>query len=277
MPDDDVPSDEQEQESATADAIESNEVLATTIANFESNLKKTSKVKITEGYLKARRDLIERYWAKFIETHSQFVIDATAADKTTYLYFTDDTYSVIEESYLSCCTYINDKLTEMFPTPAVNVPGPAAINQGQPIIVQQSSLNPQLKLLPPTIPKFDGNYQHWRSFYDIFTSLVHNDATMPAVHKLHHLKGSMTGEAEQLLRHFSLTAANYNPAWEMLILRYANKRVLLDTQLRILFNQHKAIQDDAKSIKALMDTSTECLYSLQNLEVATDNWDPIMI
>lgn len=275
MPDDDVPDDEQE--ATVADAIESNEALAATIANFESNLKKTNKVKITQGYLKARRDLIERYWAKFIETHSQIVIDTTAADKTTCSYFSDDTYSVTEESYLNCCTYINDKLTEMLPTPAVNVTGAASINQGQPIIVQQSSLNPQLKLLPPTIPKFDGNYQHWPSFYDIFTSLVHNDATMPAVHKLHHLKGSMTGEAEQLLRHFSLTAANYNPAWEMLNQRYANKRVLLDTQLRILFNQPKALRDDATSIKALMDTSTECLYSLQNLEVPTDSWDPIMI
>lgn len=249
--------------------------MAATVASFEANLMKTAGTKLTQGYLKARRDLIESYWAKFTDTHSQIEIDATAQEKATALYFTADTYADTEASYLNCSTYINDKQTEMGAIPTAGMP--ANHHHGQPIIVQQSTVSSQLSLLPPTIPTFDGNYQHWPSFYDIFTSLVHNDGTMPAVHKLHHLRSSLTGEAEQLVRHFSLTASNYGPAWDIVKQRYSNGRVLLDIQLRILFNQPKAMQDDAESIQTLMDTTTECLYTLQNLEVATENWDPLVI
>lgn len=63
----------------------------------------------------------------------------------------------------------------------------------------------------------------------------------------------------------------------MLHQRYANKRVLVDTQLRLLFNQARAIQDDGASMKSLMDTTMECLNSLEKLQIETDNWDAIII
>lgn len=275
-----------DEHSSATEHLESNEALSSTIITFETNLKKTARVKLTRGFLKSRSELIERYWSKFYATHSLIVTHATVDERTNDKYFTNELYSITEESYLNCCTYLNDKQFEMFPTTVVSLPSTAngqvsgILSESVPMFSQVPSataVHTQLKLKPPTIPKFDGKYQNWPSFYDIFTSLVHDDATMPAVHKLHHLKGSLTGEAELLIRHFQLTAANYTPAWEMLNQRYANKRVLLDAQLRVLFNQPRTVRDDADSIKTLLDTTMECLYSIQNLGIATVDWDPIMI
>lgn len=79
-----------------------------------------------------------------------------------------------------------------------------------------------------------------------------------------------------MLRSFQITEANYDKAWQTLIDRYDNKRVLITTQLRNLFSQHKATET-ATGIRKLIDTTNQCITALQNFGVNTENWDVIMV
>lgn len=65
-------------------------------------------------------------------------------------------------------------------------------------------------LKPLKIPEFGGDYYSWKSFCDIFTNAVHENRRLSNVQKLHYLKESLTGEAAQLIKHITITDANYH-------------------------------------------------------------------
>lgn len=102
-----------------------------------------------------------------------------------------------------------------------------------------SSLSCQnsVKLPRITIPTFSGQYAEWPSFKDLYVSLIHNNPTLQNVQKLHYLKSYLTGEAEQLLRHLSVTSDNYLTCWNLLEQRFNNKKHITDCILKRFFSQ----------------------------------------
>ncbi|XP_049886781.1 uncharacterized protein LOC126381326 [Pectinophora gossypiella] len=44
-----------------------------------------------------------------------------------------------------------------------------------------------------------------------------------------------------------------------------------------MFGQKKVVNQSANQIKALLDTTTECINSLKNLKITTDSWDPVIV
>lgn len=107
--------------------------------------------------------------------------------------------------------------------------------------------------------------------------MVDDQPNLPAVQKLFYLKASLQGEANNLLKHFQVTEANYGPAWNHLLERYENKRILINTQLKILFTQANITTETSNGIKKLLDTTNETLQQLNNLGVNSDSWDHLLI
>lgn len=70
---------------------------------------------------------------------------------------------------------------------------------------------PLVKLPNIDLPKFDGNYERWISFKDLFESLVSN-AILFSIQKLHYLKVSLMGEAVKVVASIELTNDNYEVA-----------------------------------------------------------------
>lgn len=131
----------------------------------------------------------------------------------------------------------------------------------------------EVKLPRINIPKFSGEYQHWMSFHDMYTALVHNNKSITNIEKLHYLKSSLQGEAEEFVRHFTITDANYQVAWKALQERYDNRRILIKTQLKLLFSQTVANVESASNIRKILDTTNECIQALENLGIDTQHWD----
>ncbi|XP_045503995.1 uncharacterized protein LOC123700724 [Colias croceus] len=80
-----------------------------------------------------------------------------------------------------------------------------------------------------------------------------------------------------LLRNIPITGSNYKQAWDTLKGRFGNKKMIVTSILKRLFNQKKVVNQSASQIKAILDTTTECIQSLNNLNINTDSWDPIII
>lgn len=87
------------------------------------------------------------------------------------------------------------------------------------------SSNSFVKLPKIAIPTFSGKHSEWTTFHDLFISLVHEHSSLDNVQKLHYLKSHLTGEAEQLVRHTPISAANYSECWSQLERRYSEKIV----------------------------------------------------
>ena len=251
--------------------------LVTTIKRFAVNIKKSNQARLTKAYLISRGDLLHSYWKQFCDQNQNLSCLVSQEEISQIPYFIEEEYSKVEDSYLDADAYIKQKMFDLFPeeqsTSTLNAQQFVA-NVSSPIL---SSTTKVLPLPPIVIPKFNGDYQMWPSFFDLFKSLVHNNKDLTAVEKLHYLKSNLTGEAEKLMRNLNVTSLNYEPAWERLVNRYENKRMLINTQLDLIFDIPIVRTDSASAIKHLIDTTTECTALLQGLGVDTSTWDSILI
>jgi len=138
------------------------------------------------------------------------------------------------------------------------------------------STSHSIKLPTLEIPKFGGNLQEWVSFRDLFTTVIHN-SSLSNIDKLTHLKSLVTGEAARQIRNIVLSDANYQVAWKALSERYENNRELMFSLMNRLLNQPAIVNVSATALRSLIDTTKECVRSLNVLSRPTQHWDDILI
>lgn len=81
-----------------------------------------------------------------------------------------------------------------------------------------------VKLPKINIPTFSGEYKQWQTFFDLFSSTIHEKEYLTSAQKFQYLKSFLKGDAERFLRNTNVTEANYNDALQKLIKRYDKKR-----------------------------------------------------
>ncbi|XP_062703895.1 uncharacterized protein LOC134286308 [Aedes albopictus] len=102
---------------------------------------------------------------------------------------------------------------------------------------------PQIKL-----QCFDGNIDDWLSFRDLYTSLIHEKPDLPAVEKFHYLKGCLAGEAKALIDPLKITRDNYLVAWQTLLKRYNNNKLLKKKQVQAMIKLPSLIKESATDL-----------------------------
>ncbi|XP_015118376.1 uncharacterized protein LOC107042024 [Diachasma alloeum] len=111
----------------------------------------------------------------------------------------------------------------------------------------------------------------------IFLSMVVGNDALSTVKKLHYLLTSLIGEPKQLVSTLPVSDDSFIPAWEMLISRYDNKRLLTSIQLEKLFSTPKIINRLAKEFNSLLNSTTEALNALKTLGRPVQHWDDILV
>ncbi|KAL0829434.1 hypothetical protein ABMA28_004206 [Loxostege sticticalis] len=241
------------------------------LTKFVTNTKKTAKAKITRGYLDARLETLNDYWANFTKQYEALISQLNYEELKCEEVDINLNYEVTEEAYLDLKTFIADYMHEFKKHDFKSTEKKQKENTDS----HTSSVRPKLPPIP--IPKFSGDYNDWLSFRDLFKSLIHNDSSLSKIEKHHYLKSSLSGDAELLLKNILLTEANYDDAWKKLEDRYDNKRIIVTNILNCLMNQKKITAESTKGIKDLLDTTSQCLSSLNNLQINTSSWDAIIV
>lgn len=232
-----------------------------------SNFKKSPKDRLTQSYVETRLELLEKQWSSFEATHKKIISEFKKIDLQKSDYYTKNTYEQTEDLYVDFKTVLKDYLIKLYKHSA------APSFQS----TSKSDSSDCVKLPKITIPTFSGKYNEWQGFKDLFISMIHNNVSLDEVQKLHYLKGHLIGEAEQLLRHIPITAANYKDCWTRLEARYNNKRFLAGCNLKRLLGQKRINIESSNNLKELLDTTCECLNALKNLGVEIESWDIIII
>lgn len=231
------------------------------------NFKKSSKERLaSELYIVTRLEILEELWARFTKGHENIISSVKSwSEFESSDYVTTGLYESAEDSYINCKTEI------LRYKPKV---APLSKSQGT---GSSSGSTSNIKLPKITIPTFSGSYEEWITFRDMFVSLIHSNATLDDVQRLHYLKGYLTGEAEQLIRQLPITAANYIECWSQLEARYNNINYLSNCILKRLINQKIATKESSVQLKELIDTTTDCLHALNNIGIDVKSWDIIVI
>ncbi|XP_076763717.1 uncharacterized protein LOC143431086 [Xylocopa sonorina] len=74
-----------------------------------------------------------------------------------------------------------------------------------------------IKLPEMQLPTFDGTYEIWASFYDVFSSIIDRNENLTPVQKLQYLLSILTGMAAVCIGCLSTTDANYTDAIELTV------------------------------------------------------------
>lgn len=156
--------------------------------------------------IKARLDKVNDLWSEFVKVEDKmFVVLPEAVS------LSDE----FDESYYHAVALLTSALRH-FHTAAQ---GNMSLAHGDNTCQYQSGLN-ETKLPRLNIPIFNGEFQDWQSFFDLFNSCVHEKVSLSAAQKLQYLKGSLKGEPLGLIKHLDETDSNYLEAYQILVKRY---------------------------------------------------------
>ncbi|CAI6362720.1 unnamed protein product [Macrosiphum euphorbiae] len=117
------------------------------------------------------------------------------------------------------------------------------------------------------LPSFDGNLLEWRSFRDIYVSLVHDNTGIGDAERFHYLKSCLSGDALAVVKSFPLSANNYVLAWEALSVRFDNKRLLASAHLDKLFAFKPIAHQSLPALTSFINTFKENVAIIKALGV----------
>lgn len=132
-----------------------------------------------------------------------------------------------------------------------------------------------IKMPPIQLTPFEGDYDKWPEFRDMFLSLM-KKYQGDDVEKLTHLKNYLKGPAFEAVKHISLENGNYEAAWDELKLTFENKNAIIEANLRKL-TEIQPITTLATTVRSALSTTRSCLAVIQRFGVMTETWDPIIV
>jgi hypothetical protein len=123
---------------------------------------------------------------------------------------------------------------------------------------------------------FSGKIAEFPAFWDLFNSQVHADENISKVEKLCLLKNSLEGEAFDMVKSLLNVNGNYKTARELLINRYKNKKILVNTYIRnIVYEKHAT--DSASDLKRIVDCFKNNINGLKQIGEPIENWNSILV
>lgn len=143
-------------------------------------------------------------------------------------------------------------------------------SRGSPSIANSKTILPRINL-----PSFNGSYESWIGFHDLFKKLVDEDENISNIEKLYHLKGCLQGEASELVASVELSADNYRVAWDLLKERYDNRKIIRETHVNSLLNLPVASKEF--TLRSLLDQVQKHVRALEALKEPIDQWDTLLI
>lgn len=205
--------------------------------------------------METRLESLNEYWATYNKHFDYLSNNYTEEELQSGGFDKDNNFDITEEAYMDLKTIIKDLAYEIQST--------ITTNTCENVTSDLPKIKPKLPPIP--IPKFSGNYTDWISFRDLYLSLIHNDTTLSKIEKHHYLKSCLSGEAEQLLKNFTLTESNYDDAWKKLVERYNNKRIIVNNILHTMLNRKRCFQSLHKVLRNFWILLVSALIHLKTL------------
>lgn len=143
-------------------------------------------------------------------------------------------------------------------------------------VSQTSARQPNVRLPKIDVPKFDGNFNDWPTFINLFRSLVHNNITLTNSEKFQFLLMSLSKNPLSIIKSIPLTDENYPVAYNALTARYQNTRILANSYWKQIIHAPKLKSKSSTDLRDLLDRFSENLEALKILKLPVEHWDFVM-
>lgn len=224
---------------------------------------------VTRQLVQTRLEVLDKNWTKFQEDHESLCFSGGDAF-SEHQYFTNRVFERCQAFYVFSRAKLLTQRDD-FDSVDRNTRSVSCDEGIHPSFMPRSAL-PRISL-----PNFNGEYNSWRSFHDLFASIIRNNADLSNVEKMHYLKTCLSGEASRLVSNLPVSGDNFAIAWEILVARYENKRVLINAQLDKLASIKPLKLKSAQGLRSFLTTISETIGALRALGCSVDSWDPILL
>lgn len=215
---------------------------------------------------KARYNFIERIYTDFYVAHNEILGCLAANDENTDEH--DNIRSEFDRKYY--------EIHAIYAT--TFAPAQPALQRVVSVDSQHSNTKQQnVKLPKMELVKFSGELKSWKTFIDLFNSAVHNQTNISNVEKFSYLISCLSKEPLSIVSRVPLTADNYQTAYDALVKRYDNKRLLATAYWQQIENAPAIIDDYTSThLRQLLNTFDENLQALKTMHFPVDHWDFIL-
>jgi hypothetical protein len=173
---------------------------------------------------------------------------------------------------------IESTILEKIETATVNEAATIANATGfTPSVSSHGTGNSNVRLPILELPTFSGNYRDWLSFRDTFTALIHDSNLYTSIEKFHYLRSCLKDEALKAIESIAVSEANYRVAWETLITRFENKRLIIQEHAYAIINLPPLVKNSYQSLRKLVDDFNINLAALTNLGQPTEHWSGLLV
>ncbi|XP_038113822.1 uncharacterized protein LOC119767919 [Culex quinquefasciatus] len=231
-----------------------------------------------EKQVSVRIELLDDIYNKFFD--NRYAIeellregedDETAEDKAKrekMLKESDKVVTDFEKQYID----LKSRLREKLPRP----PAPPEVAADNQVVVQQPVFS-KVKLPDIRLPSFSGKMQEWICFRDTFLSLIDQNGHLTDMDRYTYLRSSLSGEALQEINNIDFTAINYSVAWQALMEKYENKKLLVKAYLDILFELEPLRRESYQGLSHLVSEFEKSLQMLAKLGEKAENWSTLLV
>ncbi|XP_075162761.1 uncharacterized protein LOC142235393 [Haematobia irritans] len=242
--------------------------------DFENEYNAMSNASHTMFTVELRKEEFKSLWNKVKTSYEKFSIDSDFSEEQEKE--ASDLFKQCREAYITCAAAMGE-LSQTFLNSSVLTSTAHSVNQTPHQVEDIRTNDHRLRLPPCTTEIFKGDYLSWPSFRDMFTAVYIDCRSITAVERLFYLRQNTQGEALEIVKKSPLTHEGFEMAWNNLKDRYENKRILVNTQLKILFNLTPVRSETAHDIKKLQRDINNCMTSLNLYGIDIDSWDPIFV
>ena len=120
---------------------------------------------------------------------------------------------------------------------------------------------PEVKL-----PEFNGDFDQWSQFWDLFTSLIDNRTDLSVSVKFNYLRSDLKGPCAKLVSGFIVNENNYNEAKALLCNHYADD----NRCIRNLVQKFRELKTPQHEYKELSDFRIQYNHILRSLKAFKD-------
>ena len=224
--------------------------------------------------LTVRLDLIKENFNALKEVQNKIynVIDEASIEE-------EEEYIIeCEQTYFNAVALINESLKNLYKT---RDPGESDYEndseRGERSDRYMNNPTVSVKLPDIKLPDFKGEYEEWMTYRDLFIALIDENESLSNIQKFHYLRGTLSGEALGVIKQIQLTSENYKTAWQRLLDRYNNSRVMIEKYISQLFSLPSAQKGTFKDLRNLLDTTVLCVDALGKLNQPVNHWDMILV
>ncbi|XP_075153596.1 uncharacterized protein LOC142227128 [Haematobia irritans] len=241
---------------------------------FEREYNAMSTAAHTMYTVEVRKEEFKSLWNKVKTSYEKFNVDCECAEEQEKE--ASDLFRQCREAYITCAAGMGE-LSQSFLSRSVLTSTALSASPMTSQSGENRGNDHRLRLPPCTTEIFHGDYLSWPSFRDMFTAVYIDCQSISPVEKLFYLRQNTQGEALEIVKKSQLTNEGFEVAWNNLKDRYENKRILVNSQLKILFNLLPVKYESAGEIKRIQREINNCIASLKLHGVCIESWDPIFV